>query len=480
MRAVVVAVVTALLAPVAHAAASEPDRSHQPAPGPAPTWAPPKPDRFKAHGLDVILVERHELPLVEMRFLFDVGAVLDPAGKEGMHAMCTDLLGEGTRTLDKNALEDKKADIAAVVDIGSGREAASLHVRVAKARVGPALDLAAQLLTEPGLRAGDLERLRAQRKGAVLQARGSATAAAYRVMAPIVYGPRHPYGHIVTEASLDAVSLDDCRKVAGLFLPEGAQLVVVGDLTKAEVKGLLDDHLASWKGKAPREPRIGPPQPAMKGTVFFVDVPGAAQSQILVAARGPSRDAPDYYATSLMAQVLGGGIPSRVVQNLRENHGYTYGAYAYFGYTRSGSLFQVASSVRTDATGPALREVMKELKGMTGKPPTDAEVDRERAGTIGALPARFSTCSRTLGSMWDLLFHGLPLDTWAKMPAAVQAVRTKDVDQAVRDHLRTKNLTVVVAGDRAKVLSDLQAIADEALFGKDGLVVLDADAHEAP
>ena len=463
------------LAFAAAAAADEPDRSHQPAAAAASAWTPPTPARFNALGLDGYLVERHDVPIVELNIGWNVGSVLDPAGKEGMHALCTDLVGEATKSLDQNALADKKADIAASIAIGAGREFARMSVRVAKERLAPALDLAAQVLLEPALASADLERLRAQAKASVLHERGSADAVAGRVLGPVMFGAAHPYGHVVTEKSLDAITAADCASVAGLFKPDGAKIVVVGDVTAAEMQKLLQDRLAAWKGKAPGKPRIGPPQ-SMNGTIFFVDVPGAAQSRIVVGHFGPSRNASDYYATSLMAAVLGGGIPSRVVQNLRERNGYTYGARGGFNYTRTTSTFTIASSVRTDATGKALREVMNEMSGMTAKPPTDDEVNRERSGTIRALPNRFGTGGGTLGSIAELLIYELPLDTWQKLPADVAAVSTDKVRQAVKDHLRTTGLVVVVAGDKAKIGADLDALAVEGVFGKGGLVALDGDA----
>jgi predicted Zn-dependent peptidase len=406
-----------------------------------------------------------------------MGTALDPQGKEGMTGLCMDLVGEGTRHLDKSALEDRKADLGASISIGAGRETSSLSLRVTKERLAGALDLAAQLITEPGLRKEDLERLRAQWKASVIQQRGNTDAVAGRVLAPIVYGKRHPFGHVVTEQTLDNVSEKDCADVAAQLKPEGATLIAVGDVTAAELKQLFEERmLASWRGKAPARPRIGPPSTA-KGTIFFVDIPGASQSRVVVAHMGPARNAPDYEATTVMTQVLGSGLPSRIVQNLREKNGFTYGARAGFGYARGSSLFTLASSVKTEVTGKALREIAGELKGMTSRPVTDEEMNRERWGNVRALPGRFGTGSGTLGSVAELLFYDLPLDTWATMPARLEKLTTADVNRAVKDRLKAEGVVVVVAGDRTKIFDDLRAIADEKLFGKGGLVVVDPDGN---
>lgn len=471
---IMIGVASLLLGRTPQALADEPDRTKAPGPGAAVTWRPPTPVRLAVLGMDGYLVERHELPLVEMSLSWNIGDVLDPAGKEGMHGLCTDLIDEGTRTLSKSALEDKKADLGASLSMSAGRESSRLSLRVVRERLPAALDLVAQLLLEPGLRSDDLERLRAQSKAAVLQERASADSVAGRVLSPTFWGSEHPYGRVVTEKSLDAITEKDCAQVASLYRPGRAQLVVVGDVTATDLQALLGERLASWKGKGPARSTVPAPKNA-PGTIFFVDVPGAAQSRILVAHGGPARNAPDYYATSVMTQILGSGLPSRLVQNLREKNGFTYGASAGFRYSRGGSAMAIASSVRTEVTGAALREVMAELKAMTTRPPEDDEVRREREGGVRALPSRFGNGASTLGSISDLLFYDLPLDTWARLPEELGGVSTAQVQKAVADHLRTDGLVVIVAGDGQQVLPALRAIAEEKLFGSAGLVLLDGD-----
>jgi zinc protease len=475
MNAAAVFVLAALAAARAPVSAP-PDRSAQPKPAADKPWRAPEIQRFTVLGVDGYLIERHEVPIVELTLGWDLGEVNDPPGKEGMHQLCADLVDEGTRTLDKSALEDKKADLGATLHVAGGREATRLSLRVARHHLPGALDLVSQLLLEPGLRAADLERLRARYKAGVLQERGAAESVAGRVLAPVLWGASHPYGGVITEESLDRITAEDCALVAGLMKPAGAKLVLVGDATAKEMKGLLEERLRGWSGRAPPRRRIEAPKPA-PGTIFFVDVPGAAQSRIIVAHHGPPRGAPDHYATKLMAQVLGSGIPSRVVQNLREKNGFSYGASAGFAYGRSASSMIISSSVRTDVTAAALREVLFEMKDMTARPPSDEEVTRERLGTIGAQPNRFGTGSSTLGSIWELLFYDLPLDTWARLPREVKAVTTAHVHKAVKERLQTTDLVVVVAGDRGKIFAELKQLADEKLFGSAGIVELDGDGR---
>ena len=161
--------------------------------------------------------------------------------------------------------------------------------------------------------------------------------------------------------------------------------------------------------------------------------------------------------------------------NLREDKGYTYGGRAGINYYRAGSTFAASSSVRTDVTGPALREVMKEIVGMRGGDPTPEELRRVQEGALLALPADFATPSDTLFVFQMLKYHGLPLDWHAGYQQRLRTVDTAAVRKAAEKHLRAQDFVVLVVGDASKVLPDLDAIATEKLFGKGGVVVLDAD-----
>lgn len=455
--------------------APAPDRSKPPAAAPERDFAFPPIRQFTVRGIKGYLVERPGLPIVQLELSWNVGGATDPAGKEGMTSLCVDWLGEGTKRLDKTAFENKKADLGARIGIGAGSESASLSLAVVTSRLEPALSLVAELLTEPGMRPADLERLRGQAKASVVQARGNADGAAARAWSAAFWGRGHPYGHVVEEATLDAVTVSDCAAVLKQLAPEGAELLVVGDVSVEALKPLLEASLAAWKGKAPARSKVGPPR-GLKGTVFFVDIPGAEQSRVMVGHGGPSRDAPDYAATMVMSQVFGQGLSSRLVQNLRERNGYTYGANAGFAYRRSGSAFTAQSSIRTDATGKALLEIEKEWAGMTTTPPTEEELRRERDGGLRAIPARFATNRALLHNLGELLSYRLPLDSWQKWPAELRAVDAAAAAGAVKTRMQPTQ-KVVVAGDRAKVLPELEALAKEGTFGKDGLVMLDADGR---
>ena len=461
--------------PAAPSWPDEPFRATRPEPGPARPLTLPKIQRFALDsGVEVYLVEQTTLPTLYMTLEFDFGDVDDPAAKLGLHGLCMDLIDEGTKRLDKVAFEEAQADLAIQLWASGGGETSTVGLRALKGQMGPALDLFAEMLTEPGLRDKDLGRLRDRYKTGLAQRRGNPGAVAGRVFPALVWGAGHPYGAITSEATYDAIKAADCKAVAGKLKPKGARLFVVGMTTEAELRAELGARLAKWSGKAPA-PRTIPAAKPRAGTIFLVDMPGAAQSVITLGHPGPVRTAPDYEATSLMAQILGGSFSSRINMNIREDKGYAYGARGGFEYERKGSVFEASSSVRTDATGPALREILKEIRGMRAGDPTEGELRREQEGSIAAMPASFSTPTRTLGAFRGLAYFGLPLDWYEGRQERIRAVTAEAVRKAAADHLRESDFVVLVVGDASVIRPDLEAMAAERLFGAGGLVVLDAD-----
>ncbi len=433
--------------------------------------------RFElANGIEAYLVERHQLPTVSMTLSFATGSVADPPRKRGMTSLCMQLLEEGTKRLDKVAFEERKADLAATVSAFANRETMGIGVAVLRPNLEAALDLAVEMLLEPGLRPADLERLRARQKASLQQTKAAPASLGRHLWPSIVFGPQHPYGRVTTEASIDAVTVGDCKKLLAKLAPKGARLFVAGDVTEAEVRSLLESRLARWRGKAPAAPTLPPPAPR-EGSIFLVDVPGAAQSQIYVGHPGPARTASDYEPTLLMAQILGGSFSSRINMNLRETHGYAYGARAQFTYRRDGSVFAASSSVRSDATGASLREIAEEIERMRAEMVEAAELERERQGTLQRLPALFATARSILDTYADLVFYGLPLDWYEGHQRRIDAVKAEDVLKAARSHLWTEDVRVLVVGDRATIGAELEAIAEEHIFGTGGLVVLDPDGN---
>ena len=464
----------------------EPFRAQPPGPAaPRPFHIPPV-EPFAIGGVAAYLVEQHALPIVSLELSWDGGAAADPPARPGLASLAMALLAEGSARLDKLALAAALADVGSTISAYATDDLHGLSLASLAPHVPATFDLLAELLRAPGLRATDLERLRGRRIEAVRQARGNPTAIPGRVMPVVAYGAAHPLGEVITEASLAAITLDDCRAQLARLVPGAGRLFVVGDATAPGVRALVEAALPTAAAAAPR-PAIPPPAPP-PGRIFFVDVPGAAQATVMRVAPGPLRTAPDYPANTLLAAVLGGGFTSRINMNLRERMGVAYGARGGFSYGRDHGLFVVSAQVQAEAAYQALCEIHGEVDALaTGRAPvTPDELAREQAGLVRALPGRFATAQAALGQYRGLVYYGLPLDTFATYADRITAVSIDDIAHAAAAQLGAEPARYLVVGDgRAPVRIDgdarrpladaLAALVDSGDVGDGALVTLDAD-----
>lgn len=480
-------------------------RATQPTPGPVRPFKLPAMQKFKlASGIEAYLVEQHTLPIVSMDLSFDGGAIADPPGKEGLASVCMAMMGEGTESKDKLAFSEALADIASSVSAYAGADTQGVGLSSLSKHLDATFALFTDTLLHPGFRADDFDRMVKRRIEGIKQAKGSPDAIAGRISGPILYGAGHPYGRIATEASLAALTLDDCRAYHARQLhPGGARLFVVGDITADQVRArFADASLATWKGKVPTLPKL--PRPATAAArIVFVDVPGASQSQVGFSHFGPLRNAPDYLPTSLVGAIFGGSFTSRVNMNLREGKGYSYGARGGFQYTRGYGAMVAGASVRADATYQSLLELHAELLALQGgkTPPTSEELEREKAGAILGMPSRFASASASLGMFRSLVYYGLPLDTWTTYTDKVGKVTARQVAAAAKKHLQPGAAVYVVVGDGSTQVIVHEGGADKPLLrdgkpvtirqaldelvaagtlGKGGLLIVDADGRPLP
>jgi predicted Zn-dependent peptidase len=442
-------------------------RSHQPVAGPPRPFRLPAMKPFNlASGIKVYLVENHSLPLVSIDLSFDGGASVDPRGKEGLASVCMAMLTEGTEQLDKIAYAEALADTASSISGYAGEETVGITLSSLRKHLDPTFAQFVATIRTPGFRQSDFDRLIKRRIEGVKQARGNPASVASRVAGAVLYGPAHPFGAVVTEDSLARLTLDDCRAFARSWLvPDNVRLFVVGDLTEAAVRGYFDSAaLAGWgHGHTGHTGHTGHPDPAratrpalpapstLPGRIFFVDIPGAAQSTVSYLQFGPVRTAPDYFATSVMSAVLGGGFTSRLNMNLREDKGYSYGARGGFSYTKSYGVFSASAPVVGNATYQAILEIDREVKGMAAAAPEFAikpeELEREKRGAILGLPGRFATAQAALGQYRGLVYYGLPLDYYDSYVARLEQVSASEAMSAAARQLHPGQAVYIVVGN---------------------------------
>jgi zinc protease len=456
-------------------------RARRPEAGPARPLVPPEIERFSLpNGVQVYLVERHMLPTVWADLTFDGGPINDPAGKEGLADLCMNVLDDGTEKLDKFAFEEALGDLASNVSAYTSIDQQGLRMRTLTKSLDATLELWAGALLTPGMRQADFDRDLAQTLASLKQSKGAPASLAGRLFGNVFYGTDHPVGQVSTEASLQAVTLADCKAyVADWLKPAGAQMYVVGDVSRAEIERRFGARLASWQGQPKPSVALDQPRPR-DAKIVFVDVPGAAQSQIYLGHAGPKRLDPDYFPTRIMVSILAGDFSSRVNMNLREDKGWAYGAGGGVRYYRTFGSFRVGASVRTDVTKDSVLELYKEVQKMSGGEVADAELAREKSAAVLGLPAQFATGADVMSSYRTLVYFGLPLDYWARFVENVSAVTREAVSAAAKAHLRPAQLTVLVVGDGKSVLPGLRELIESEALGQGALITLDADGKVVP
>lgn len=451
-----------LLACAANATAQGPDRSKPPVPGTPPDVVlPAVQKRALSNGLPVWIVEQHEVPVVRVLLVARAGGDTDPAGKFGVASMMASMMEEGAGDRDALALADAVDFLGASLDVRSGLDDSAVSLGVPVARLAQALPLMADVALRPAFAPAELERLRQQALTGLLQVRDNPAALASRAFARVVFGPTHRYGTVgSTRATLAGLTVDDLKAAhARIFHPSQSLLVVAGDVSVDGVLPLLEAQFGAWRAAAPAAAAaVIPDAPrAMRREIVIVDKPGAAQSQIRIGQVGVARSTPDYFPITVANTILGGAFTSRLNQNLRETHGYTYGASSGFDMRRAAGPLVAAAGVQTDKTAESVKEFFIEFAGMQ-KPVPAEELAKAKNYVALGYPAEFETTGDIAGSLAALFVYGLPDDYPSRFVGRTLAVTQAEVSAVAKQHLDASRFLVVVVGDRATIEAPLKAL----------------------
>jgi predicted Zn-dependent peptidase len=453
--------------PELQAALDTPDapfREKAPAPGPAPAFVPPKIESFSlSNGLRVLMVERHELPIVDVRVVVKAGAG-DLAGERaGAASFLGAMLEQGTRKRSALQISDDFEAIGAQHGAWVEWDAGFVTTKVLAADLDKGLELLSDVVLNPTFPDAEVERLRARRLASLAQEKNSPGAMASNALAAALYGRAHPYGNSLSGREDDAKKLkraDLLRLYQRLFTPQNAAIVVAGDVTKATLAPKLEAKLAPWRrgpavvGKVPAVPARSADAPR----VVIVDRPGAPQSQVLVAEPGVPFSNKDRDAIFVMNAILGGMFSSRVNLNLREKHAYTYGARSRFSMRHGPGPFTAGGAMVADKTRESVKELLFEIERIRSEDVSPEELSDAKENLRLAMPGRFETVSDVTGALADLVVYDLPLDEYATRPARIAAVTAADVKRVASTYLHPSSMVVIVVGDRAKVEPELEIL----------------------
>jgi zinc protease len=436
-------------------------RKDPPKPAPARAIQLPVPSSFQlANGFTVILNERPGLPVVSANLVVKTGSGANPADKPGLANFTAAMLDEGTASRSALQIADQVAQLGASMSTASTMDSTQISGTSLRRNFSGLLDVMADVARHPGFPAEEVERQRASRLGSLAQQRENPNSVANAAMFAALYGTAHPYGYteLGTEPSNKAMTRDDMQKFwAQNFVPNNAALVVSGQITAADLRPLVEKAFGDWQRGTPAAPSLAEPS-TTAARLVIVDKPGAQQTQLRVALVGVPRSTPDYEAIRVMNEELGGLFSSRINLNLREDHGYTYGAYSQFIFRRAAAPFLVASGVETNVTAPSVSEIYKEIRRMRDTTMTPEELAMAKDSLVRSLPSAFQTGADVTASTAAIYIYDLGLDYFTKYPARLSAVTAEQAKAVAEKYLVPEKLVVVAVGDRSKVGAPLQAL----------------------
>src|SRR5688500_18014724 len=392
-------------------AQTSPDRTRPPALAPTPQLdLPASLIRALSNGLAVWLVESHEAPIVQVNVVVRAGAADDPAGKFATASLTSAILDEGAGSRSALEIADAVEFLGAGLTTTSSFDSSAVRLNVPVERLRDALPLLADVTLRPTFPAMELERLRQERVTALLQARDDPASIAPMAFSRIVFGAMHRYGTgaVGTESSIKTLSIGDLSSFhATYYQPANAVLVVVGDIKPEAVLPELEKQFGGWRataGPARRTPVPAAPQIA-RGGIYIVDKPEAEQSQIRIGWVGVPRSTPDYFPLIVLNTILGGSFTSRLNQNLREEHGYAYGAGSSFDMRLSAGPFVAAAGVQTDKTAESVREFFNELTKIPTEPIGADEIAKAKNYIALGFPAEFESSADLSRQLEELIVY---------------------------------------------------------------------------
>ncbi len=441
------------------------DRTKPPEPGAPPKAAFPRVQRAElANGLKLVLAERHSIPQINFRVLLDAGFAADQFGSPGTASLAMNMLDEGTKTRSSLDISEQLALLGAQLSTGANLDLSVVSLSAIKDKLDPSLEIFADVILNPAFPQQDVDRLKQQTIAQIRREKVTPIQMGLRILPGLLYGPGHAYGTPLsgsgTEASVAALTRDALITFHQTwFKPNKATLVVVGDITLAEIRPKLEQLFRGWqRGETPTKNVATVAQPA-KPVVYLMDRPGSVQSVIFAGHLAPPKANPDEIAIETLNSVLGGTFTSRVNMNLREDKHWSYGAGTIVWDARGQRPFFVYAPVQTDKTKESMVEISKELTGIrSDKSVTGDELTQAQSTLTLALPGEWETMSAVAASLGNIVRFGLPDTYYDTYADRVRALTLRDMGTMAPKLVQPDHALWVVVGDRAKIEAGIREL----------------------
>ncbi len=433
-------------------------RSQAPPPlPPHPITIPTPREIVLPNGLTVVVVEDNRLPLVSYRLAFRMGGAFDPPGLPGLTDLLAGLLPEGTQSKTSREIAEEVARMGASLSAGANSDYTIVAASALSQFNERILDLMADVVLNPSFPENEVELAKQNTKESLRQQRAQPSFLASEMVSRVMFGD-HPYSVVApTPESIDRSSRDEfVRFHKSRFVPNNAVFIVVGDVRHDDVVRRLESLFSTWERGQDLVTDFPAPPVRTRRTAYLVDRHGSAQSNIIIANSGITRTDPDYFPLLLMHTVLGANASSRLFMNLREEKGYTYGAYTNLDARRSAGTFRATAEVRTPVTGDSLKEFFYELNRIRDERVSQKEITDAKSYLTGVFPIRLETQEGLTDQLVQIKMLRLPDDYLQFYRDRVQAVTLDEIQRVAQKYVKPDEAAVIVVGDGAAVLDQIR------------------------
>ncbi|HEU4874997.1 MAG TPA: pitrilysin family protein [Pyrinomonadaceae bacterium] len=438
-------------------------RSQAPPPlQPRPILIPTPRETTLANGLTVVVVEDRRLPLVSYRLAFRVGGAFDPPELPGLTDLLAGLLPEGTESRSSKELADEVARMGASLSAGANSDYTIVAASALAQFNDQIMDLMAEVVLEPSFPENEVELAKQNTKESLRQQRAQPSFLASEMVSRVMFGD-HPYSVVApTPESIDRFSRDEFVEFhRAKLVPNSAVFIVVGDVRHDEILNRVESLFSAWQRGEDVVANFPAPPVRTRRIAYLVDRPGSAQSNIVVANSGITRTNPDYFPMLLMHTVLGANASSRLFMNLREDKGYTYGAYSNLDARRTAGTFRATAEVRSPVTGGSLKEFLYELDRIRNERVSEKEIADAKSYLTGVFPIRLETQEGLTDQLVQIKMLNLPNDYLENYRDRVQAVTGEEIQRVAQKYVKTDEAALIVVGDGASVLEQIKPYAED-------------------
>ena len=432
----------------------------------------PKPVESKLkNGVELLVLEDHRSPTIQVTIDMPASSLNDPPDMAGISGAATAMLRLGTKTKSARQIAETIAELGAGVGFGVGDRNAAVNFSTLTENLDAVMDLVSDMLFNPTFPQDELDKWKNQQLSQLTQVRTNPGFLATERFQAVLYPGDN--------RSIVLPSADSIRKITREqiiayfeknFRPEGGRVAVVGDINTRQITPKLEKIYANWKGSAPKPPDLPMHGPIAETKIFLIDRPNSVQTTIYAGNHAIDRVSPDYIAVQVMNRILGSGPASRLFRNIREDKGYTYGISSGFSASHYLNHFVTSTNVRTEVTGPALEELLKEFRDIRDRAVPADELENAKRALAANFALSTESPAAALRNAVTIKEYGFPSDYWDTYPEKIAAVTAADVQRAAQKYIPVDNIQIVAVGDASKIRDVL------AKFGP--IEDWDADGHK--